>query len=190
MKNLITALILATAASLASSAWAKDTACPALLNHSFKNLKGKTENLCQYQNKVVLVVNTASFCGYTPQYKDLQELYRKYQAKGLVILGFPANDFGRQEPGSDKEISEFCTKNFQVSFPMFSKSSVKGTAINPLFTELKKRTGEAPLWNFHKYLIDRKTQTVLSFNSSVSPLAPQFIQALEKMLKDVPQSAR
>ena len=159
------------------------SACPELLNHSFRTLQGKSENLCAYQGKVLLVVNTASFCGYTPQYQGLQALYQKYQKQGLVVLGFPANDFGRQEPGSDREIASFCQKNYQVSFPMYSKSVVRGQSTNPLFIQLQQKTGEAPLWNFHKYLIDRTGQKVLSFSSSVSPEDPDLLRNLQTMLK-------
>jgi glutathione peroxidase len=160
----------------------ESSTCPALLNHNFRTLQGKPENLCAYQGKVLLVVNTASFCGYTSQYKDLQDLYQKYKAQGFVVMGFPANDFGKQEPGSDKEIAKFCKETYKVSFPMFSKSVVKGEALNPLFGQLQQKTGEAPLWNFHKYLIDRKGQQVLSFGSSTSPQDPKLIKALTGML--------
>lgn len=158
-------------------------ACPELLNHRFRTLQGKQENLCAYQGRVLLVVNTASFCGYTPQYKGLQALYQKYRKQGLVVLGFPANDFGRQEPGSDQEIAQFCQKNYQVSFPMFSKSVVRGPGSNPFFAQLHQKTGEAPLWNFHKYLIDRSGEKVFSFGSSVSPEDPVLIRTLENLLK-------
>jgi glutathione peroxidase len=157
--------------------------CPNMLNHKFQTLQGKSENFCNYQGKVLLVVNTASFCGYTPQYKELQNLYKKYKSQGLVVMGFPANDFGKQEPGEDKEIAKFCKETYNVSFPMFSKSSVKGQAKNPLFEQLKQKTGEAPLWNFHKYLIDRSGEKALSFSSSTSPSDPKLIAALEAMLK-------
>lgn len=159
-------------------------ACPDLLNHRFRTLQGRPESLCAYQGRVILVVNTASFCGYTSQYQGLQALYQKYQQQGLVILGFPANDFGRQEPGSDQEIANFCKKNYQVSFPMYSKSVVRGKDSNPLFTQLRQKTGEAPLWNFHKYLIDRKGEKVFSFSSSVAPEDPLLLRTLQTLLRE------
>ena len=158
-------------------------ACPELLNHTFRTLQGKSENLCAYQGKVLLIVNTASFCGYTPQYEGLQALFQKYQQQGLVVMGFPANDFGRQEPGSDREIANFCKKTYQVSFPMYSKSAVRGEKSNTLFAQLQQKTGEAPLWNFHKYLIDRKGQKVMSFSSSVAPDDPALLKQLQILLK-------
>ena len=119
-------------------------ACPALLDRTMDNLLEQPQSLCEYAGKVVLAVNTASQCGYTPQYEGLEALYRKYQARGLVVLGFPSNDFGGQEPGSNKEIASFCVNQYAVDFPMFGKSSVRGAAANPLFAELAKTTGRAP----------------------------------------------
>ncbi|TMH31373.1 MAG: hypothetical protein E6H66_16235, partial [Betaproteobacteria bacterium] len=116
---------------------------------------GKAESLCQYQGKVLLIVNTASYCGYTHQYEGLEALYHKYKDRGLVVLGFPTNDFGEQEPGTNQEIAEFCRLTYGVEFPMFEKSSIKSIKANPLFGELISRTGQAPQWNFHKYLVDR-----------------------------------
>src|SRR6266481_4951660 len=127
-------------------------ACPSLLDRSMQTLDERTQSLCEYAGKVVLVVNTASECGYTPQYDGLEALYRKYKAKGLVVLGFPMNDFGGQEPGSNKEISAFCVNQYAIDFPMFSKTSLKE---NSFFKELQRATGKAPQWNFHKYLVDR-----------------------------------
>lgn len=159
--------------------------CPSLLQRDMPRLQDeKPQPLCQYAGKVVLVVNTASFCGFTPQYKALESLSSRYAAKGLVVLGFPSGDFGNQEYGSNKEIAEFCENTFNVKFPMFSKSSVSaGKAdLNPLFADLAKRTGEAPKWNFHKYLISRDGQQVLSFGSKVDPEGAAFTQALDKLL--------
>ncbi|MBB3196008.1 glutathione peroxidase [Roseateles terrae] len=159
-------------------------ACPDVLQRQFPRLQDeKPQPLCQYAGKVVLVVNTASFCGFTPQYKALEALSSKY--KDLAVLGFPSGDFGNQEYGSDKEIAEFCENTFNVKFPMFSKSSVAAgkTDLNPLFADLAKRTGQAPKWNFHKYLISRDGQQVMSFGSKVDPQGAEFTQALEKMLK-------
>lgn len=158
-------------------------ACNPLLNLNLKDIDGQTRNLCAYSGKVLLVVNTASLCGYTPQYKELEDLYRRYQKRGLVILGFPANQFGKQEPSSNQEIKKFCSDNYAVSFPLFAKSEVRGKAANPLYQQLIKKTGKQPLWNFHKFLVDRSGKQVLSFESSVKPNDPKLIAALEKMLK-------
>ncbi|WAC74435.1 glutathione peroxidase [Roseateles sp. SL47] len=177
---------LAAHAASATAAAPTSTAanCPDLLQRQFPRLQDeKPQALCQYAGKVVLVVNTASFCGFTPQYKALEALSIKY--KELVVLGFPSGDFGNQEYGSNKEIAEFCENTFNVKFPMFSKSSVSAgkSDLNPLFADLAKRTGQSPKWNFHKYLISRDGQEVLSFGSKVDPEGPEFTKALEKLLK-------
>lgn len=163
---------------------ATPTACPALLNHRFDRLQDeKPQDLCQYAGRVVLVVNTASFCGFTGQYKGLEALHRRLQPRGLVVLGFPANDFGRQEPGNNQAIADFCENTFGVQFPMFTKTSVVGAGANPLYRQLAARTGQAPQWNFHKYLIDRSGQTVRSFASTTEPDDPAFVRELEKMIQ-------
>ena len=163
--------------------------CPAVLDYTFNRLQtGKPESLCQYRGKVLLIVNTASFCGYTPQYEGLEALYRKYKERGLVVLGFPTNDFGDQEPGTNKEIAEFCRLTYGVEFPMFEKSSVKSISTNPLFAELVSRTGQAPKWNFHKYLVDRQGNHVTSFASRVIPESAELVTALEKLLAEKPAS--
>ena len=142
--------------------------CPSVLSHEVANIVGERENLCEYAGKVVLVVNVASYCGYTPQYKGLQALNERYKKRGLVILGFPSNDFGKQEPGSEKEIAEFCDRTYAVKFPMFAKTSVAPGA-SALYDDLAKATGNRPQWNFHKYLIARDGQKVASFPSDVEP---------------------
>jgi glutathione peroxidase len=158
-------------------------ACPALLNQTFNRLQDeKPQSLCQYSGKVVLVVNTASYCGFTPQYEGLEALFAKYAGQGLVVLGFPSNDFGQQEPGQSKEIADFCFNTYGVKFPMFSKSSVVGKEANPLFATLTKATGKAPGWNFHKYLVDRQGNPVASFNSNVTPTSGQLVASIEKAL--------
>ena len=157
-------------------------ACPTVLDHRFKTLQGKPADLCQYQGKVVLVVNTASFCGYTPQYKGLQALNEKYKSRGLVILGFPSNDFGQQEPGSNKEIADFCDRTYAVKFPMFAKTSVKEAGGSPVFDGLARASGERPQWNFHKYLISRDGTKVASFGSKVEPESKEFVQRVEEFL--------
>jgi glutathione peroxidase len=156
--------------------------CPALLDRSMDSLLDQPTSLCQYAGKVLLVVNTASECGYTPQYEGLEALYRKYQGRGLVVLGFPSNDFGGQEPGSNKEIAAFCVNQYAIDFPMFSKTSVRGASANPLFAELTKKTGSAPRWNFHKYLIDRSGQQVQSFDTRVEPHDGKLVAAIERLL--------
>jgi glutathione peroxidase len=162
---------------------AADAACPALLQQSFPRLQDEApQSLCQYSGKVVLVVNTASYCGFTPQYEGLEALYAKYSAQGLVVLGFPSNDFGQQEPGQAKEIADFCFNTYGVKFPMFGKSVVKGRDANPLFAALAKATGKAPGWNFHKYLIDRQGKPVASFDSDVTPTSALLVGSVEKAL--------
>jgi glutathione peroxidase len=131
---------------------------------------------------VLLVVNTASECGYTPQYEGLEKLYRRYREKGLVVLGFPANDFGGQEPGSNKEIAQFCQLNYGVTFPMFAKTSVVGANANPLYQSLAARTGKPPRWNFHKYILDRAGQPVAVFDSAVEPADARITSQIEKLL--------
>ena len=157
--------------------------CGTLLDHTVADLAGTRENLCQYQGKVVLVVTTASYCGYTPQYKGLQALNEKYKSKGLVILGFPSNDFGNQEPGSAKEIAEFCDRTYAVKFPMFEKTAVKQAGGSALFDALAKATGERPQWNFHKYLIGRDGKTAASFPSKVEPESREFVAKVEELLR-------
>ena len=166
----------------AAPAPAEAAGCPAILQHTFPRLQDeKPQSLCQYSGKVVLVVNTASFCGFTPQYKGLESLDMKYRSRGLVVLGFPSNDFA-QESGSNKEIADFCESTFGVKFPMFAKSSVRGTDANPLFKQLAQASGTTPKWNFYKYLIDRKGNVVGSFNSMVKPDDKQFVAKIEELL--------
>jgi glutathione peroxidase len=159
-------------------------ACPALLDRKLETIDEKQRSLCEYAGKVVLVVNTASECGYTPQYEGLEALYRKYRERGLVVLGFPMNDFGGQEPGSNKEIASFCVNQYAIDFPMFAKTDLKK---NPLFADLAKATGQAPSWNFHKYLVDRSGRRVQSFATRVAPQDAQLVNAIENLLKEKPQ---
>ena len=157
--------------------------CTELLNVKFPKLQNdEPKNLCDYKGNVVLVVNTASFCGFTKQYKGLENLYKKYQDRGLVILGFPSNDFGNQEPGSNKEIADFCENTYGVKFPMFAKSKVKGPNANKLFLDLAEMS-EEPRWNFHKYLIDRDGNFVKSYSSFTSPKSRKLIKDIESLLK-------
>jgi len=154
-------------------------ACPSLFDRTFESILEKPQSLCDYAGKVVLVVNTASECGYTPQYEGLEALYRKYRARGLVVLGFPMNDFGGQEPGSNKEIAAFCVNQYAVDFPVFSKTGLKA---NPLFADLAKATGKSPQWNFHKYLVDRAGKRVQSFDTRVEPNDPKLVAEIERLL--------
>jgi glutathione peroxidase len=169
--------------SATPAAPATATTCPAVLKHSFNRLQDEApQNLCQYAGKVILVVNTASFCGFTDQYEGLEALYAKYKDKGLVVLGFPSNDFGKQEPGTNKEIADFCFNTYAVKFPMFSKTVVSGPERNALFTLLVKETGTSPKWNFYKYLIDRNGRVVQSYNSMTKPLSKSLVGDIEKLL--------
>ncbi|MBC7619142.1 MAG: glutathione peroxidase [Candidatus Saccharibacteria bacterium] len=157
--------------------------CPPLLKHEFARLQDDApQNLCQYAGKVVLVVNTASYCGFTRQYEGLEALYAKYQSRGLVVLGFPSNDFGKQEPGSAKEIADFCFNTYGVKFPMFAKTVVSGSQRHPLYAELMQATKAEPKWNFHKFLIDRSGKPVASFVSNVEPENVVITTAIEKAL--------
>jgi len=160
-------------------------ACPPILQHTFPRLQDeKPQNLCQYTGRVVLIVNTASFCGFTSQYKGLEALDSKYRARGLVVLGFPSNDFS-QESGSNKEIADFCESTFGVKFPMFAKSSVRGDDASPLFRQLANASGTTPKWNFYKYLIGRDGKVVESWSSMTAPDDKAFVRAVEKQLGQI-----
>ncbi len=173
------ALVLTAPAALASDGAAT---CPATLQHTYLRLQDeKPQSLCQYSGKVVLVVNTASFCGFTGQYKGLEELYSRYKDKGLVVLGFPSNDFS-QETGSNQQIAEFCENTFGVKFPMFAKSSVKGPEASPLFRQLAQLSGTAPRWNFHKYLLGRDGKLVDQYSSLTAPDSKGLLRAVEQQL--------
>ena len=156
--------------------------CTELLDKNVNDINGNPTNLCEYKDKVILAVNTASRCGYTPQYKELQKLYESFKDKGFIIVAFPSNDFGGQEPGSNSEIKTLCEKNYGVKFPIMEKSSVTSNSANPFFKELTKITGEAPRWNFHKYLISKNAQEVVSYRSGVSPKNDNFLSKLEEFL--------
>jgi glutathione peroxidase len=159
--------------------------CPAALNHKAAPLlDDKAESLCKHSGKVVLVVNTASQCGFTPQYEGLEKIYRKYAAQGFVVLGFPANDFGSQEKGNNEQIAKFCKLNFGVSFPMHQKLE-RPIAAEPLFAGLIAQTKTAPQWNFHKYLIGRDGK-VQTFDSAVEPESKTLTQAIELAVKSEP----
>jgi glutathione peroxidase len=159
--------------------------CPALLRQSFRQLQtGEPQSLCRFRGKVLLVVNTASYCGYTGQYEGLEALYRRYRGRGLVVVGFPSNDFGGQEPGSNQEIAKFCRLTYGVQFPMFEKSSVTTVGSNPLFAALSAATGVEPRWNFYKYVVDRRGNPVAAFDSETTPRDPKLAQLLERLLAE------
>ena len=176
--------LLASSNALLAASSKNSGPCPTILDHRFMSLQGKPQDFCQYRGKVLLVVNTASYCGYTEQYQGLQDLYDKYQQRGLVVVGFPANDFGKQEPGSNAEVADFCERTFKVKFPMIEKTSVVGSQANPLFEALFKVTGERPKWNCHKFLIARDGATVKSFSSRVTPGSDAFKADIEKLLNE------
>ncbi len=165
-----------------SAAAASPSACPKILQHTVARLQDeKPQALCQYAGQVVLVVNTASFCGFTPQYKGLEALSAKYKERGLVVLGFPSNDFS-QEPDSNAKIADFCDNTFGVKFPMFVKTTVRGPEALPLFKQLAAHTGTTPKWNFYKYVISRDGKSIQSYSSMTGPQDKSFIQEIEKQL--------
>ena len=180
-------MLSATATSAATPASSAATAaCPATLNHTLLRLQDeKPQSLCQYAGKVILAVNTASYCGFTKQYKGLEALHQKYQSEGLVVLGFPSNDFN-QEKGSNKDIAEFCENTFGVKFPMFAASSVRGDQANPFFKQLIAQGASTPKWNFYKYLIGRDGKLIESYSSMTDPDSRSLVSAIEKSLKARP----
>jgi len=180
---LLALLLLISGVQFAVAAPPTSPNCSPLLSHTFPRLQDEApQNLCQYQGKVILVVNTASFCGFTSQYEGLEKLSAKYKDRGLVVLGFPSNDFGQQEPGSNKDIADFCKNTYDVKFPMFAKSSVSGNNPNPLFKMLIAKTGTTPKWNFYKYLIDRKGNVVEAFGSMTKPSSTSITNEIDKLL--------
>ncbi len=158
-------------------------ACPTLLDHRFPALQdGQPVSLCQYAGKVILVVNTASYCGFTSQYDGLEKLYARLKDKGLVVLGFPSNDFGEQEPGKDKEIADFCRLTYGVEFPMVGKTVVRGKGANPFHQKLAEITGSKPKWNFHKYLINRDATQVVAYTSFTGPDDKDLLKKIDEFL--------
>jgi glutathione peroxidase len=157
--------------------------CPDLLDRTLPRLQDDApQHLCQYAGRAVLVVNTASYCGFTQQYEGLEALFRRYRDRGFVVLGFPSNDFGQQEPGTAKQIADLCFNTYGVAFPMFAKTVVAGPNADPLFAELARRSGVAPKWNFHKWLIGRDGAIVAAYPNAVEPLDPRLIRDLERSL--------
>src|SRR5262245_64739 len=172
MKKLLLAGLLVSTMSFAAN----------IYDFSLNTIEGAPAPLSAYKGKVVLLVNVASKCGYTPQYAGLEKLYEKYKDKGFVIIGVPANNFGGQEPGTNEEIKTFCTRNYNVTFPMMSKVSVKGADKTPLYQYLTEATGGEIKWNFTKFLIDRQGKIASRFESAVSPEASELVKAVEQAL--------
>jgi glutathione peroxidase len=182
-----TALIIAITGAAAAGIQQESANVPSVLNFTMNSLTGKPVNLSKYQGKVLLMVNVASFCGYTPQYAGLEELNKKYASQGLNVLGFPANEFGSQEPGSDAEIAEFCDKTYGVKFDMFSKIVVKGLGQHPLYKYLTSAATDPKFagdvkWNFEKFLIGRDGKIVARFLSDKEPLSREVVSAIEAEL--------
>ena len=175
MRKLILAGVAMTAALFGASN---------VLDFTLNSIDGKPAPLSQYQGKVVLIVNVASRCGYTPQYTGLEKVYEKYKDQGFVILGFPANNFGAQEPGTNEEIKTFCSSKYNVTFPMYSKISVKGADIHPLYQFLTTNPGTAGdvKWNFTKFLVGKDGKVIARFESAVTPESPEVTGAIEKAL--------
>lgn len=176
LRSLVFALALVPAAA---------SACSELLQHAYRPLAGKEKvELCSlFEGKVLLVVNTASKCGFTPQYEALEALQAKYADQGFAVVGFPSNDFMNQEPGSEQQIQEFCTLTYGVKFPMFEKVHVKGDEATPIYVQLAAQAGgQYPTWNFYKYVVDREGKVVQSFPSKVKPDAPELTGLIERLI--------
>lgn len=173
MKTLITALLMTIAAFSASS----------IHEFTMNNIDGQATPLASMKGKAVLVVNVASQCGYTPQYAGLQALYEKYKGQGLVIIGVPANNFGGQEPGTNEDIKQFCSRKYSVTFPIMAKVSVKGSDQTPLYQYLTSTSGGEVKWNFTKFLVGKDGKPVQRFESGVSPDSPELAAAIEKALR-------
>jgi glutathione peroxidase len=159
-----------------------------VLDFTLNSLDGKPAPLAEYRGKVILIVNVASKCGYTPQYTGLEKIYEKYKDQGFVILGFPANNFGGQEPGTNEEIKTFCSSKYQVTFPMYTKVSVKGAGSTPLYQFLTDKqsspaTGGEIQWNFTKFLVDRNGKVIARFEPAITPESADVTGAIEKALK-------
>ena len=151
---------------------------------NFKDLDGTPLNLSEYRGKVIVAINVASQCGFTSQYEDMQQVWEKYRSKGIIILGIPSNDFGKQEPGSNEDIKNFCEAKFGISFPMTEKVSVKGSEAHPFYIWARENYGKSaiPKWNFHKIIIDKNGKIAETFSSITSPSSKKFIKTLEKLI--------
>jgi glutathione peroxidase len=197
MKKYVTlsalAVLIIASAALAltwegSAAMDEKMAEKSVLDFTMKNIDGEDVKLNAYGGKVLLLVNVASKCGYTPQYKGLEAVYEKYKEQGLVVMGFPANNFFWQEPGTNEEIKTFCSTKYNVTFPMFAKISVKGGKIHPLYKFLTSKETNPEFsgsisWNFNKFLVDRSGKIVARFGSKDEPESPKVVQAIEQALK-------
>jgi glutathione peroxidase len=172
-------LLFAAMALLGANSWAAE--CSPLLNHQFKTLQGQPFDLCQYAGKPILVVNTASKCGFTKQFSKLEKMYAQYKERGLLVVGFPSNDF-KQELESNAEIGEFCKLTYMVEFPMMEKSSVTGKSANPLYQQLISASDTSPKWNFYKYLIAPDGKTVTAYSSMTEPDDKEIISKLDSWL--------
>ena len=177
MRSLLVAVLLL--ASTAASA-----ACPPLLDMNLPTLTEDAASLCRFEGKVLLVVNTASQCGYTPQYEGWRNSIAATRTRDWSWSGFPSNDFGGQEPGSNQEIAQFCEMNYGVSFPMFAKSAVAKGPVNPFYERLARASNSRPRWNFHKYLVDRTGEKVLAYDTKVDPNDPRLVKELERLLAE------
>jgi len=178
---------IALSLSVASGKSSNSGDARSVYDFTMKNIDGKQESLSEFRGHVTLVVNVASRCGFTPQYEALQKLYLKYKDQGFVILGFPANNFMSQEPGTDEEIKTFCSSKYNVTFPMFSKISVKGSDIHPLYKYLTDKSTDPQFggdirWNFNKFLVDKNGQVIARFEPPVKPDSDEVVQAIEKAL--------
>lgn len=178
-------LVLRPAGTIAAPAAAQN-GCSPILDVEVRSLNSNQDlNLCQaYRDKVVLIVNTASKCAFTSQYEGLEKLYAKYKDKGLVVLGFPSNDFANQEPGTEKQIQSFCRTTYGVQFPMFTKTRVRKNNADPLYKNLGEAADEYPAWNFHKYLLDRKGNLVDSYSSFTKPMSKKLVKKIEALLSN------
>ncbi|MFO0909676.1 MAG: glutathione peroxidase [Isosphaeraceae bacterium] len=187
MRLLVLPAALASVALLLPRAVQADDAKPAsVLAFKVQDVDGNAVDLAKFKGEVLLIVNTASQCGYTPQYEGLESVYKKYKEKGFEVLAFPANEFGRQEPGSNSEIKQFCTSKYNVTFPLFSKIVVKGQGIHPLYqylTKDSKFTGDIP-WNFAKFLVNRKGEVIARFQPGDKPESPKVTSAIEAALAE------
>jgi glutathione peroxidase len=178
MRKTLLAAVLALATGVATAG----PPCPANLDFTAPRLQDEApQNLCQYAGRVLLVVNTASHCGFTPQYEGLEAVHTRYAARGFAVLGFPSNDF-KQEKANNQEIADFCFNTYGVKFPMFGKTGVTGAGASPFYRSLAKAAGQAPKWNFHKYLIDRDGRVVASYPSTVDPADPKLTAKIEQLL--------
>ena len=182
LKQPLMAVLVAVLSSMC--AYGNAAGCPEALDYHKRPLaKEEPVHLCEMmRGKVVLVVNTASKCAYTPQYEGLEKLYERYRERGLIVAGFPSNDFAGQEPGTEERIQTFCRLTYNVQFPMFEKVRVSGESADPFYRHLARVTGEKPRWNFHKYLLDRNGQVVASFPSQVAPEDRRLVRMIEDLL--------